>query len=179
MRELNPLEVNIREFGDFRILLGRMCVLLEQVLTQLEKELSISQTMILSIAVRFQEHMEQGLSGLESSLKMFPSYLQAPRGYETGTFLALDLGGSNARAAIVELKGAGNFLELHKLSRPLSDSASGYDYRAASVTAEELFDFLAGIIHEVLRKVVTVSLITAVGNTTQPSPRRTRAAESK
>ncbi|GAB6154674.1 hexokinase [Desulfosporosinus burensis] len=127
-----------------------MCVLLEQVLTQLENELSISQNMILTIASRFQEHMEQGLIGLGSSLKMFPSFLQAPSGYEAGTFLALDFGGSNARAAVVELNGAGDFLELHKLSRPLSDPASGHDYRAASVTAEELFDFLAEIIHEVL-----------------------------
>jgi len=124
--------------------------LLEQGLKQLENELSISLNMTLTIASRFQEHMEQSLSGRVSSLKMFPSYLQAPNGYEAGTFLALDFGGSNARAAVVELRGAGNFLELHKLSRPLSDPESGRDYRAASVTAEELFDFLAGIIQEVL-----------------------------
>lgn len=125
-------------------------VLLEQVLTQLEKELSISQIKILNIASRFQEHMEQGLSGRVSSLKMFPSYLRAPSGYEVGSFLTLDFGGSNARAAVVELEGAGNFLKLHKLSQPLLEPESGRDYRAASMTAEELFDFLAGIIQEVL-----------------------------
>lgn len=124
--------------------------MLEQVLMQLEKALSISQRQILTMASCFQEHMEQGLSGRVSSLKMFPSYLPAPSSYEVGTFLALDFGGSNARVAVVELKGDGTFLELHKLARPLLEPKSGHDYRAATVTAEELFDFLAGIIQEVL-----------------------------
>jgi len=124
--------------------------LLEQVITQLENELSISQTEILTIASLFQEHMEHGLSGHLSSLKMFPSYLSAPSGCEAGTFLALDFGGSNVRAAVVELKGEGNYLELYRLSQPLSDPESGYDYRASTVTAEELFDYLAGIVQEAL-----------------------------
>jgi len=142
--------------------------LLEQFHKQLEGELCISPTMILTIASNFQAHMEQGLSRRESSLKMFPSYLQAPSGYETGTFLALDFGGSNARAAIVELKGEGNFLELYKLSRPLLDPDSGHDYRAASVTAEELFDFLAGIIQEVLTN--SSGYITSNSSTSGPLP---------
>jgi len=124
--------------------------LLEQVLTQLEMDFLIPKTQLLAIASRFQQHMEQGLKGSDSSLKMFPSYLQAPLGKEVGTFLALDFGGSNVRAAIVELKGEGTFLELHKLVRPLADPVSGRDYRSASIKAEELFDFLAGIIQDVL-----------------------------
>lgn len=128
----------------------RMCLLLKQALMQLENELSISQNTILTIASSFRDHMKQGLSGRVSSLKMFPSYLQAPSGHEVGTFLAFDFGGSNARAAVVELKGVGDFLELHRLSQPLSDPVSGSDYRAATVTAEELFDYLAGIIQKVL-----------------------------
>ncbi|MDA8221540.1 hexokinase [Desulfosporosinus sp.] len=126
-----------------------MC-LLKQVLTQLENELSISQTQILTIAALFQAHMEQGLSGRVSSLKMFPSYLPAPSGSETGTFLAFDFGGSNLRAAVVKLKGEGNYQEQYRLARPLSEPESGRDYRSSTVTAEELFDFLAGIIQEVL-----------------------------
>jgi len=94
--------------------------------------------------------MEQGLSGGISSLKMFPSYLQAPSENETGTFLALDFGGSNARAAVIKLKGGGDFQELHKVVRSLSDPESGHDLRSSEVTAEELFDFLARIIHDVL-----------------------------
>jgi len=124
--------------------------LLKQTLSQLEINLSISKTQILTIASIFQEHMEQGLSGSVSSLKMFPSYLQSPRGYEAGTYLALDFGGSNARSAVVELKGERNFLELHRIVQSLSDQESGHDLRASEVTAEELFDFLAGIIHKVL-----------------------------
>lgn len=124
--------------------------MLTQVLSQLEIDLTISKTHILNIASGFQDHMERGLSGSISSLKMFPSYLQAPSGKETGTFLALDLGGSNARAAIVKLQGERKFLQLHRIAQPLSEPESGRDLRSSSATAKDLFDFLAGIIHNVL-----------------------------
>lgn len=140
--------------------------MLKQVLKQLENTLSISQTQILTIASSFQEHMEQGLSGSASSLKMFSSYLQAPSGNEAGTFLALDFGGSNARAAVVELKGDRNFLELNRVIQPLSDPGSGRDLRAADVSAEELFDFLAAI----LQKVLTNSHVNPTLNTCTSEP---------
>lgn len=141
---------------DFKLFLQGGCVvLLEQALTQLENDFSISQTMLLTIATQFQEHMEQGLTGHVSSLKMFASYLRAPSGNESGTFLALDFGGSNTRVSVVELKGEGIFLESHRVSRPLLDPESGRDYRAADVTAEELFDFIAGIVQEVLNSSST------------------------
>lgn len=126
--------------------------MLEQLLASLEKEFSISSSQLATISLSFQKHMQQGLRGLASSLKMLPSYLGAPSGSETGTFLALDFGGSNARVALVTLKGEGNYLESYRLSRPLADPETGRDYRAATVTAAELFDFLAGTIQEVLTK---------------------------
>lgn len=136
--------------------------MLEQVLRQLEKEFSISQSQILSIASCFQEHLELGLSRGESTLKMLPSYLQAPKGNEAGTFIALDFGGSNVRAAAIELKEEGGFLELYKLSRPLFDADSKRDLRTSAVTAKELFNFLAEIIQEVLiNSPVNSSLISS------------------
>ncbi|AET69936.1 hexokinase [Desulfosporosinus orientis DSM 765] len=126
--------------------------MLEQLLAFVEQEMLISTTQILTISLSFQEHMTKGLSGLASSLKMFPSYLGAPSGGETGTFLAFDFGGSNVRAALVDLKGEGNYLEFYRQSRPLANPETGYDYRDEAVTAAELFDFLAGIIQEVLNK---------------------------
>ncbi|MHB1403967.1 MAG: hexokinase family protein [Desulfitobacteriaceae bacterium] len=134
--------------------------MLQHALSELEKELSLSQSELINIAYSFQEHMEQGLSGRVRSLKMFPSYLQAPSSHETGVFLALDFGGSNVRVSIVELKGAGKFREFSWLARPLSDPASGRDYRAETVTAEELFDLLAGIIQEVLTNCTSNPLTT-------------------
>lgn len=135
-----------------------------QVLRKLERELSIPQTQILSIAAGFQAHLELGLNRQESSLKMFPSYLQSPNGYETGTFMALDFGGSNVRAAVIELKGEGDFLELSKRSFPLSDPDSRRDLRTSAVTAEELFDCLAEIILEVLQNSpLNPSLISGTG----------------
>lgn len=140
--------------------------MLKQAVMQLENELSISQNEILTIASRFQEQMQKGLSGQASSLKMLPSYLHAPSGDEVGSFLAFDFGGSNVRAAVVELEGKGKFQELHRLSRPLSDPESERDYRATSVTAEELFDFLAGIIQKVLTNFSADSTLTS--NTSGP-----------
>lgn len=122
-----------------------------QVLRKLERELSIPQPQILSIAAGFQAHLELGLNRQESSLRMFPSYLQAPNGYEAGTFIALDFGGSNVRAAVIQLKGEGDFQELSRLSFPLSATDSRRDLRTSAVTAEELFDCLAEIILEVLQ----------------------------
>lgn len=125
-------------------------MMLEQALKKLEEEFTVSKEEILTVASRFQEQMAQGLEGRESSLQMLPSYLRSPDGREAGYFLALDFGGSNARAALIELKGEGMFLEARKLSRPLVDPAAGINYCAAEATEEELFDFLAGLIQEVL-----------------------------
>lgn len=97
---------------------------------------------------------------------MFPSYLQAPRGNESGTFLALDFGGSNARAAVVDLKGEGKFLQFNRVVRSLSNPDSGHDLRASDVTGEELFDFLAGIIH----KALSVSSFSPVLNSSTSKP---------
>lgn len=50
--------------------------------------------------------LESGLSSWEQPLLMLPSFIeQLPRGTESGCFFALDLGGTNCRAAAVQLGG--------------------------------------------------------------------------
>ena len=55
----------------------------------------------------FQSEMERGLRGAPSSLRMLPAYIDNPTGREKGSFLALDLGGTNFRVLRVDLRGDG------------------------------------------------------------------------
>jgi len=57
--------------------------------------------------------MERGLSGEESSMKMIPSFVSnLATGRETGSYFAIDLGGSNLRVLSLELDGAGNVTDV-------------------------------------------------------------------
>ena len=87
--------------------------------------------------------VDDGLAGRPSPLQMLPAFVGKPRGDETGQYLALDFGGTNVRVACVELLGGGatQIRKLHKVA--LQDRAAGYDYTAASVQVDELFDFIA------------------------------------
>ncbi|BFZ58505.1 glucokinase [Savitreella phatthalungensis] len=86
---------------------------------------------------RFDELADYGLSNDNQPLAMIPSYVtQVPNGSETGTYLALDLGGTNLRVCSVTLLGDGTF-EMEQAKYPVS--------KALQVTPkqEELFGFIA------------------------------------
>jgi hexokinase len=57
----------------------------------------------------FQHELEKGLgasTNIISDLKMYPTFVyELPTGKETGDILALDLGGSNFRVALIKLRG--------------------------------------------------------------------------
>lgn len=144
--------------------------MLEQALGQLEKQLILSRTALLNTASLFREHMDKGLSGHESSLRMLPSHLGRPSGDENGIYLGLDLGGSHARVSLIKLDGNGRLEELCRQKQALVDSESGHDYRAESVTAEELFDFLAGLVQEVLTNPDTNPKLTTEVFLSRPIP---------
>ncbi len=77
-------------------------------ISSLESCFALPLNEITSIMRSFHEEMGRGLSGQSSSLKMLPSFVDIPRGTEKGTFLALDLGGTNVRVLAVELDGRRN-----------------------------------------------------------------------
>ena len=56
----------------------------------------------------FHDEMIKGLAGAPSSLQMLPTYIDNPTGREGGTFLALDMGGTNLRVLRADLKGDGS-----------------------------------------------------------------------
>ncbi len=91
----------------------------------------------------FHAQMREGLAGRPSSISMQPAFVSRPSGDETGRFVALDLGGTNARSTVVALRGRDG---VHVLR---SDS-----FRLPSTTgcASDLFDplaeFLGGTLDE-------------------------------
>lgn len=95
----------------------------------------------------FETAIVTGLGREPSPLKMLPSYLSAPSGNERGTYLALDFGGTNVRVALIELYGNGRYAVIRNREAPLR--TNNYDYTAANVDAERLFDFIAGEIAEI------------------------------
>lgn len=89
---------------------------------------------------------EARLAGRASSLGLYPSFLRRPQKLSDGEYLALDFGGSNIRAARIEL--TGRRMRINRLvKRSLTDPDGRYDYRR-EMTAEALFSFVAGVVSE-------------------------------
>ncbi|KAL4949762.1 hypothetical protein BDW69DRAFT_68943 [Aspergillus filifer] len=93
---------------------------------------------------------EQFRTGLDSSpINMLPSYnIALPSGLEEGTFLALDVGGSTMRVALIELRGKGEMEVLRVSSSPI-------DNEVKLLEGTLFFDWMAGKIEEMLREVGT------------------------
>lgn len=84
----------------------------------------------------FHSEMVKGLAGRKSCLKMIPAYVDRPTGNEKGSFMALDIGGTNFRILEVDLLGKGRL----RVSRAKNFIL---DKRYLKGTGEELFDYIA------------------------------------
>ncbi|KAL4794170.1 hypothetical protein BDV19DRAFT_199369 [Aspergillus venezuelensis] len=109
------------------------------------KPLSVRNMLTMSEDIR-----EQFRTGLDSSpINMLPSYnIALPSGLEQGTFLALDVGGSTMRVALIELRGKGEMEVLRVSSSPI-------DNEVKLLEGTLFFDWMAGKIEEMLREVGT------------------------
>lgn len=75
-----------------------------------EAEFQLDTNDLCALAGRFQELMDHGLANDGADMAMIPSFVTGvPNGTERGTYLALDLGGTNLRVCAVKLLGDGNF----------------------------------------------------------------------
>jgi hexokinase len=110
---------------------------------ELEKAFTITSTEVGKIAETFRNTMIDGLAGKSTTLKMLPSFFAKPTGKEKGLFVALDFGGTNVRAELVELAAQGRWLVKKRCAIPLKDPAGCYNYISANAQATELFDFIA------------------------------------
>ncbi|KAL3477865.1 hypothetical protein BJX99DRAFT_119650 [Aspergillus californicus] len=109
------------------------------------KPLTLRNMITMSESIR-----EQFRTGLESSpICMLPSYNHAlPSGQEEGTFLALDVGGSTMRVALIELRGQGK-MEILRVS------SSVIDGEVKRLEGTSFFDWMAEKIESMLREVGT------------------------
>lgn len=114
------------------------------------KEFTVSTDELREIAADFRYDLRKGLKDpAESSLRMLKSYVGLPDGNETGEYLALDFGGTNVRVLRIRLEGNGKFEVLKKVAKPLK-VAGVYDFIGEGSTAEQMFDFIAGLVDEVV-----------------------------
>ncbi|HQP52209.1 MAG TPA: hypothetical protein PLA06_08545 [Syntrophorhabdaceae bacterium] len=93
----------------------------------------------------FHQEMKKGLAGTNSSLKMIPSFVGPPKGTEKGSYIAVDLGGTNIRIIAVELDGKGNIVVPAVIRHVIpNDMMCG--------TGEALFDHIAEYIRQFFEK---------------------------
>ncbi|KAJ3380753.1 glucokinase [Lobulomyces angularis] len=105
----------------------------------IRKEFTVHTKKLRHVVFSMLKELKKGLTSDEYDLKMIPSYIQfLPTGEETGTYLALDLGGTNLRVCQVYLKGKG-VIKMKQKKFKISD-----EIKKASGT--HLFDFVADCI---------------------------------
>lgn len=113
-------------------------------LNNLKKDFHISPAEMRGIMRRFHSEMKRGLDGRKGSLKMIPTYVDIPTGKEKGSFLALDLGGTNFRVLGLRLRGRGRSDKPKVMKFVL-------DKRRITGKGEKLFDFFAECIEKFMR----------------------------
>lgn len=122
------------------------------------EEMTISTQQIIAIAQLFNQEIANGLRGEKSSLKVLPAFLATPTGKEKGQFLALDFGGTNIRVLLMELQQDGQVRIHARRSKPLKDPEGTYDYIRNKVSGEDIFDFIASLIADVIQPDITYYL---------------------
>ncbi|KAI8967983.1 hypothetical protein BDF20DRAFT_917223 [Mycotypha africana] len=109
-----------------------------------EKDFLLTREQLKPIVDGFNSECKIGLKTPSKGLAtMIPSFVtKMPQGNETGTFLSLDLGGTNLRIAAVELKGNGK-TAVHELKRrPTVELKTG--------EGSVFFDWIADATHELI-----------------------------
>lgn len=118
---------------------------LQTALEDLEQSFAISRKGMLRIKRDFLAEMERGLAGRKSSLKMIPAFVDRPSGDEKGSYLAIDLGGTNFRILEVELKGKRRIGKTSVMKFRLNRNLM-------TGSPEEFFGFIAGCLKRFLLK---------------------------
>lgn len=97
---------------------------------------------MLRIAMLFKQTMEEGLGGDKSCLKMLPSFIGKPTGKEKGTFMTMDMGGTNLRCTKFSISD-GKFETIVEKKEKLINKEKGYNLVTAKTDAAKLFGFMA------------------------------------
>ncbi|KAI0079762.1 hexokinase [Panus rudis PR-1116 ss-1] len=112
-----------------------------QILDDIESQFQLSDESLVKITKQFLTDFHLGLSEYNHAMAMIPTFVTGvPNGSETGTFLALDLGGTNLRVCEVQLLGNHKFTlrqQKYRVSEALKtgEASALFDYLADSVDA--------------------------------------------
>ncbi|KAJ3036807.1 hexokinase A [Rhizophlyctis rosea] len=103
---------------------------------RLESQLYVTTTQLQDMVKLFVHDMQRGLKRENAIIKMLPSYVtNKPTGLEKGSYLALDLGGTNFRVCEVTFASAGQVRTKQRKFTVSDELKKG--------TGEKLFDFFA------------------------------------
>ncbi|KAK9466774.1 hexokinase-domain-containing protein [Lipomyces arxii] len=109
--------------------------LLEQI-AQLEMLFTVDTAKLKAVAEHFKKELEKGLSKEGGSIPMIPTWVMSmPDGTESGTYLALDMGGTNLRVCEVTLLGNRDFDIIQSKYHMPPEMKTG--------TSEQLWDYIA------------------------------------
>ncbi|ANB14971.1 hexokinase 2 [Sugiyamaella lignohabitans] len=116
--------------------------LLEQV-SQLEALFTVDAKKLKEITEHFVSELDKGLSTEGGSIPMNVTWVMDwPTGKETGTYLALDMGGTNLRVAEITLDGKRGFDVIQSKYHMPKNIKTG--------TSDELWDYIAGCLEQFL-----------------------------
>lgn len=105
-------------------------------LEELTESFTVSREKLKSIVEHFAGELNKGLSKEGGNIPMIPTWVaDYPTGKEVGTYMALDMGGTNLRVAEITLNGARGF--------DVVQSKYKMDEGLKTGQAHELFDFIA------------------------------------
>ncbi|GAB7360786.1 hypothetical protein MBLNU230_g0773t1 [Neophaeotheca triangularis] len=115
---------------------------LQQEIKRLEDLFTVDTTKLKAISDHFISELDKGLSKEGGSIPMNPTWCMGfPNGYETGTFLALDMGGTNLRVCEINLPEAqGEFDIIQSKYRMPEELKSG--------NADELWGYIADCLQQ-------------------------------
>ncbi|KAJ1548223.1 hexokinase A, partial [Nowakowskiella sp. JEL0078] len=112
-------------------------------IAKLEKSFTVTSQKLNEIVKHFASEIKRGLAQDGQTLKMIPSFVdKRPTGLEVGTYLALDLGGTNFRVCEITLDGKGTMRNRSKKYTLTEDLKTG--------TAVRMFDFFAECVESFL-----------------------------
>ncbi|SPO00798.1 probable hexokinase [Cephalotrichum gorgonifer] len=111
----------------------------------LEEQFTVTTDRLKAVTDRFASELEKGLSVEGGTIPMNPTWVMAvPDGHETGTFLALDMGGTNLRVCKVTLSEKKSEFEIVQSKYRIPEELK-------SGESEDLWDYMADCVKQFLK----------------------------
>ncbi|CAN8099398.1 unnamed protein product [Discula destructiva] len=115
---------------------------LQAEIKSLEEQLTVPKEKLKAITDHFVKELEKGLSVEGGSIPMNPTWVMAyPDGYETGTYLALDMGGTNLRVCEITLTDQKSEFDIIQSKYRMPEELK-------TGTSEELWEYIADCLQQ-------------------------------